>query len=514
VTSPTILLQRFITRYRTALLVKAAVLASLGLLLTGVLALRLRALHGSSPWSLAIPGLVLGVMGCGLGWWLRRHWLSGRRAAAFLDRELGLEQRLVTAEEFAAAAQPPPLYPLLVEDAARHCSSANPRFPRPVDRTAAPLALIVLLLLLWPRIDPVRFPARPQAPRTPTPRAPNDQVTPPPQRQDERQRQPPPAAQQQSSGAGAQGAGDSSAGQQRQQVPSAAGGAGSPQTPQGGSRGDEQNQSQQASAGQGSPSSESGAQGREQSASGAAQQGAQPRDAAQAGQAGRDQAEGRREQGDAQSGSSQADAARQGGRSGQRDGQQQASASQGGGQQAGGDRAQAASPGARASQEGAQHAQSDAGRSAAGSPSGTGRQGSAEGEALKADIQQLLHEMSGEIEQLQAQLSTIEQSQSQPTIGTSTDPELYEAPAKLEGAGTSTLPIHLQTDTAPIQSQRAGGGTGTPSGTVDSARPTAKAEEVQLADEPLEERAASRQVVPPEYRTVFDRLRKSSAEPN
>jgi len=494
VTTLATVLQQFTTRYRTALLLKAGVLAALGLAVAGLLALRLRALQGPSPWSVAIPGLLVGAMGGGLGWWLRRHWLSGGRAAAHLDRELGLQQRLLTAEQFATAAQPPTLYPLLVEDAARQCSRANPRFPRPVDRTAVPLLLMVLLLLVWPRIDPVRVPMKPPSPTLPPPQRPNEPPA-PQQREDER-RQPPSSAQQ-PAGASAQGVEQSSAGDQRQQSPQ--------------SQSSEQGQSRQTRAGSDSTSSASGAQDGEHTAAHTSGQSGQSQDAAPAGQADRRQAEGRQGQGANQAASSQADAGRQDERSGRRGGQQ-ASMSQRGGQQAGGDRAQAASPGSQARQGDGQGQQDAAGQSAAGSASGMGREGSAEGEALKAQIQELLHEMSGEIEQLQAQLSSLEKSQSPPTIGASTDPELFEAAEPLDGPAGASLPIQLQTDTTQIRSQRPGGGTGTPSDTVDNARPTAKAEDVQLAEEPLEERAASRQVVPLEYRTVFDRLRKRPSE--
>jgi hypothetical protein len=39
-------------------------------------------------------------------------------------------------------------------------------------------------------------------------------------------------------------------------------------------------------------------------------------------------------------------------------------------------------------------------------------------------------------------------------------------------------------------------------------------EEASLSSEPLEEAAATRQAVPPEYRAVFDRLNRQRAQPS
>jgi hypothetical protein len=124
---------------------------------------------------------------------------------------------------------------------------------------------------------------------------------------------------------------------------------------------------------------------------------------------------------------------------------------------------------------------------------------------LKAEIQELLKEVSGELKQLQAQLAT---AKDKPPLdaGTSTDPKLYESPMTLDRKGGTVLPIQLQTDTTPIKAQRPGSGVGPPSGEVSGALPQMKAEEAELSDEPLEEPSAPRQMVPPEYRSVFDRL--------
>jgi len=132
VTDLTALLQQFTDRYRAALLAKAALLATLGLGLAGVLAWRLQVLDVPAWVRVGVPGALAGLTAGGLGWWLRHRWISRRAAAQELDQMLGLKLRLVTAEEFADAAQRSSLYPLLVEDAARHCTSASPLSDKPL----------------------------------------------------------------------------------------------------------------------------------------------------------------------------------------------------------------------------------------------------------------------------------------------------------------------------------------------------------------------------------------------
>ncbi len=140
---------------------------------------------------------------------------------------------------------------------------------------------------------------------------------------------------------------------------------------------------------------------------------------------------------------------------------------------------------------------------------------SAHNEALKTEIQQLLQEVSGQLEELQAQLESAQQ-QVHPEAGTTTDPTLYDASASRQPnrAAGGPLPIHLATDEAEVSAQRPGGGVGTPSGRVAGDAPQAAPEEAQLSDQPLEEPSAARQPVPPEYRSVFDRLQRPDAQPS
>ncbi len=130
---------------------------------------------------------------------------------------------------------------------------------------------------------------------------------------------------------------------------------------------------------------------------------------------------------------------------------------------------------------------------------------------MKAEIQELLKQVSGELKELQAQLLLAAAQQNPaPQAGTATDPDLYEAPMGLDPVTGEPLPIHLQTDTFETKDTRPGSGVGTVSEMISSAAPKVRIEEAELAEVPLEERAVGRQVVPPEYRDVFDRLHRTT----
>ena len=133
-------------------------------------------------------------------------------------------------------------------------------------------------------------------------------------------------------------------------------------------------------------------------------------------------------------------------------------------------------------------------------------------EALKAEIQELLKEVSGELRQLQSQLAAAK-VETAPAPGTGTDSELYGASAPLEPSAENALPIQLQTDAASTQTKRPASGVGRASGEVLSDAPQTQAEQAQLSDVPLEEKATGYNVVPPEYRTVFDRLNRGRTQP-
>lgn len=446
-TDVTALLTQFTLRYRTALLTRVLVLGGLGLVLAGLIAWRLSPLPLASMWRFGVPA-VLAAGGIGaLAVWASRRWPSQRASAAHLDRVLGLKQRLVTAEEFSRVPNPPALYPLLMEDVIRRTMSPRAAYPRPMDRAAFMLALLALLLLLWPFGG--RSPLTQLAHLTqPTPRP--DPSTPPPSQQ------PPPPPQQQQQGAS-------------QQSSSSA------QSSSGGHNQPPSSERDSASAGGGSSSSQGGQQG----SSSGGQRGT-GQDAGSTGQAAGAQ------RGQQESGGAQQQAAQPAGQQGNEKGGQ-----------AGADGGAGTSRG----QPSDAKAQQQAG-------AGNGPMSSQAQQALQEDIQKLLKDVSGELKDLQKRLES--QDQPPPTPGATTDPELYGA-SDAAGAptGEASVPIQLKTDAAGTGSSRKSSGSGRPSGETSAASPTAKAEPAQLADEPLEEPAGSRETVPPEYQDVFKQLNRS-----
>ena len=426
--------RRFASSYRRALLAKAGILAAVGVGVPAILAWRMTALRVPVVWRVGAPAMLALSSLLALAWWLRKRWVSVRASAAYLDQTFGLQQRLITAEEFAHRNPPAPLYPLLVEDAARYLSTAPVPLPRPLDRTAGALILLLVLLLIWPLggHSPLQQLAQlPKAlpPSTPPPPPPNP---PPPPEAPERQ--------QASSSSSQQGAQDASGDSEQR----------------GASGADQPSSGSESGGPQGSASGQSPSGQQEHSSTGGK---ASPEHAPHA--AARDRGE---------------------------QGREGASKPEGGA----GERAGDAS-----------------GRTGSKSQGGRASQGQSSGnqEALKADIQQLLKEVSGELQQLQAQLANAE-GQTNPNAGTSTDPELYERSAPLDQGHGDELSIHLPTDTAPTQARRPGGGVGKPSGEAAPASPQAKPEAAELSDTPAEEPGGARQVVPPEYRNVFDRLQQ------
>jgi hypothetical protein len=130
---------------------------------------------------------------------------------------------------------------------------------------------------------------------------------------------------------------------------------------------------------------------------------------------------------------------------------------------------------------------------------------SAQQEALKAEIRQLLKDVSAELKQLQAAL-TESPGQPPPEAGTGTDPELFGEPEALGSTSAAGGPLSLETDVAPTQRVRSGGGVAETAGEVTAATPQQKPEEAALAAQAREEAVALRRQVPPQYRGVLERL--------
>ena len=438
--------QRFTARYRLGLLRKAGLLAVLGAGILALLGWRLAQLRLGPWWSVGLPAGLGLAAAAGLAWWLSRHWMSRRGGVRYLDRALDLQQRLITAEEFASATPPPALYPLLVEDASRRCTVVGARFPRPVDRATGALAIILLFLFLWPVRGRVPLQQLAQLPQAPLPPQPPDTTPPPaPDRQDQRMDQ------NQQGGSSTQQASQPQSGEGREPSPASEGGQSSDSQSRG-SRGEQSQQSDEPS-----PQGDEGQERSDRSGAGDARQSGKDADR-------------------------RPDAERQ------RAGQDGAQAGAGAQQGSGGD-----APSATASLQP---------QGAAGVGQSLGNQA-----ALKAEIQELLKEVSGELKQLQAQLA-VAHPETAPDAGTSTDPELYEAPMPIGPDAGAPLPMSLGTDTAETKTPRPGGGVGEPTDAVSSDAPSTPLEEAELSEAPLGERAVGRQVVPPEYRGVFERLHR------
>ena len=436
-------------QYQRQLVARTVVTAGLGFGCLAALLWRLS--HaGLGRWELGGIGCA-GVAALVLWQWLivRRDRLIRPRAILQLDRALGLHARLLTAVEFADVADPPSLYPRLVEEIAQTLPASLRHAPRATNRWTFALAVALLLLLLWPRhaMLPGQLAMRPPSVVQPPAPAPLPPQPPPPQ-----------------------DGPHSSKDQQR--------GSSGTQQDRSSAGGDSHGGQSQSSAGQSSPSG-SADQGQGQSPSSPADR---PSGAGRQATNGSSEARNQREQADARQA---ADTASQQGKEGR-------SSTEGGSTQTG--------EGAGTKQGVKQLAKLSQGTAA--------QHGSSAGqELLKADIQQLLTELSGELKQLQAQLDAQAKQHEQPSpaAGTSTDPQLYDAASGLENAAGERLPIQLDVDTQPTATKRRGGGVAEPSKEVADARPQ-QPEDAALAEQGAAEQGVVRQAIPPEYRPVFERL--------
>lgn len=506
-------------RYRASLAAHTGLLALLSLGVCGALAWRLHRLHRSVIWSTGLP-VMLALVAIGLlVWRLRRRWIWAATAVAQLDRTLGLQQRLITAEEFARVQEKPALYPLLLEDLARHATSARVRFPRPLDRSAGTLLVALMVLLLWPHLHTASRGVLTQRPST-SPAQPPRHEEPPPVPDSEEERQPGGSSSEGdgSSGAGSEGQDGASSSEADQSRASTG-------APQDGSSG----ASSDGRASQGgrskSPSAQTDSQGQGGTATqddGSAQRGLNQATGQHPQAAGdrSDRQDARRPRAQpgaeraSQSTDSRAQAAEAGaqpspssqaGAGGQQKTSQRAAQSshqkEAGHQQAA--RATSASGASSSARAGQPSAQTSQGRAAAPRAGGGGQSGGED--VLKAEIQQLLKEVSGELQRLATQLAATSSDTSSPA-GTSTDPNLYESAMPLDGDPQGSLPVQLRTDQVPARAQRPGSGVGAPSGEVARATPQTAPTEAQLAEAPLEEPPVARQTVPREYQSVFDQL--------
>lgn len=514
------LLQQFSARYHKALVARAALIAGLGSGCCALLAWRLILLKVSALASVSLAAGLVAVLFAALSFWLRKRWLPRKEAAAYLDRSLGLEQRLVTAEEFSESPKSSALYPALISDLSQQAAGRQLKTPRPWNRASSALAVALLLLLLWPQLNAIL----PLSLRQPEPAKPPKQED-----QNGRQQQPPDARQQAGTSSQQSNSNSSSGANQQQQ----AGGGNSQPANNGESKNNQQAGGQQSPSGapKQNPSSDSGGSQTSSSQTGAGQSkpaGLQPQsNQPKAGQGSSDNrpSSGNQPQ-SAQAGTQQQQSASKSG-SGSEGQQGSAGAQQATAQQNAQNQGQQGGSGQQTRSGARQNVQSKSGQSAGSGPKqespaareGEGSQGlgqsMGDSAELKADIQQLLKEMSGELKELQGQLEAAK-DQPKPQAGSGTDPNLYGAGEKLDALGSkSPVPLSLGADQkATEKAGRPAGGVGKASSDISSELPQAQAQQAQLSDQPSEESASTRQSVPIEYRNVFDQLRKHEEQPS
>jgi hypothetical protein len=424
------LIAQLVARQQHRVIMRTVLTCVVGVACVAVLMWRLQQAQVASHTVFLIAGGLLSALAIWQGWGVRRGWFSARATVARLDRDLGLQARLITAAEFANVPQPPALYPILVHETTQSIQAASQRAPSVVSRDTLLLAGLLLLVWLWPRTGtpPMQLAQQPPAMQPlPPPTSPPHEPTPQPQ---------------------------DAQGQQNNQ----------------GSQGTQTDQSRQGS------------------------------------QQGKQDQQGAKEQQDAQGKQDTQ------GTQGKQGTQGDQGAQRGEGKQQGAQGTQSAQQGTPEQQPGQQQGQGAGTEQTAQAQASGGKSGSeqmgAGTEALKAEIQQALKELSGELHTLQEQLEAQHVQAAPP--GTSTDPDLYgEASLEPPPGATNRLPLSLHVDAQDTQSPRKSGGVGSPTGQISAATPQQAVEDVQLAAEAALESATHQHPVPPEYQPVFERLKGS-----
>ena len=535
-TDPQHVIQQLLARYRQRLRLRRV---STGVAAVGCLALllwRLARIGMAPAWltALAVAGLA------GVGSW--QLWLAkgtrhtGLSAARDLDRVLALQERLTTAEQFSRSTTPPLLYGELLKSTEQSLEMAQARLPRWYDRTGIALAVLLLLLLLWPqpRASMQRLAQKPPeaSPRSSAESKSSEPDRTEPSEQSSSRDQQRSSSQPQPSGTGqpSQGQQGSGAGGQSGRSQASQGGQAGQQSGQSGTSNSDQGQSpsqssgmnpSQGQSGQGQPQTSAGGTPQGQgSAKGTTQAAAGQKQTGTAQQAAANAAADRGGQSASKTGATPTGAAQQtakqnGQASGKANqsgagatGQQRAASGEGNHQDQGQQANQRRDTGQGQQGSGTEKQLAEAQQGASNRPGESGGAGPTPSqEALKADIKQLLKNLSGELKELQAQqLQNLPAQVSNPAPGLSTDPQLYGDPMALERATGAAMPIQLEADTEATSAARRGGGLGQPSGHISQAAPQQQSEDATLSEQQTEEQGVQRQAVPPEYRPVFERL--------
>ncbi len=480
-------IQWLLQRYRHRLVTRTGLVGLLSLGCVSALVWRLW-LAKTPPAGLFGIGLV-GLLALG-GWqWLawRRERLSTNTVALDLDRTLDLHARLITATELAQEPNPPALYPRLLQETHEALASASAQLPRVADRRVAGLSAALLLLLLW-RSHPVasltqfakHIPPQPQ---------PQQLLPQPPERQDTEAQSP---RDQQQQAASAQRESKQGADQPQ---PSESASSSSKESSASTSGSQASSQQQPSSERPSDTKEEGGGQGTDQRSKGSPQRS----------EADKDRASDRRpsspDSSERQPASDQKRAASQSTRDQRPDrraGQTGASStSQRNGTTERQQRASASTQGAQMSE-------------------GSSSKDQLAQDALKVEIQQLLKQLSEELQSLQAHVTEQRLERPHPAPGTSTDPKLYDDADVSPQADASQrrLPIQMTVDQQMAASRRPAGGVGEPSDDVAAQTPQQLEEEAQLSTQAADAEAVKRHAIPPEYQPVFDRLSSQPQEPS
>jgi len=477
-------IHRIVRLTQRRILMRTLLTVALGVACVGVVAWRSRTMGWSQPRSTVLVALAALALIAWQGWRSKREWLRSDDTLVKLDTALGLHARLMTAAEFAKQPTPPALYPTLLEETARAMPDVRQQVPKAVDHRSGLLLTALLLLLLWPQRGIWPPPLTPHIPGLTPPTPPTPPET-------------PPSSSQPQSGDQQQRGGQSSGSQDQPQDSSSQGASNRNQNRS--STGSDQSQQK----GESRQSREAGHQGKTDSSQQSPSARQKPQDQSSSSQQNKatPPQQGQQQQQQAQSG----DASKQ---------QQDASS-----------RNEPSRQGAHAGQQRANAQQQDAQGTDQGTAQGMKSQASAdrsEGskgkgpgqtpgqELTKAQIQQLLKELSGELKTLQEQLQAQQQQMPQPAAGTSTDPNLYDRAEALESAKGKSMPIQLDVDQQASSKARRGGGIGQPSGQIASDGPQQQPEDATLAAQGADETGVDRQHIPPEYRPVFDQLSSNS----
>lgn len=496
-------------RYQRALLTKFFVLTALTVACLFALGLRFESILARGV--LAVVA-VLAVLGIAYG--VRLRWLSRRAAMQKIDDTLDLKQRLLTVSEFEKLSDPPPLYNQLLEDTREKMGRMQQHLPRPVDRKALVLAVLLLLLLFfpWKGTAPIQL-AQLFMPPSSSP------IPPPDPQQDQQQPTHPdqPQDRQESS---------SQQEEENQEQPSK-GSQPKPQPSEGSGESESSPQRQKSGDSKDGEDSSEGSQGEQQSSQGSdtepgdGQQGSEQQSSNQQDQQGRAQQSGSQQEqggGDSKEGASSSEANNtDGSQSNERKDSAHQQQLSGEGQQEQSAASQSSDQPGQGEKSGGAGAHREA-QAVSESSEGNSGQGASVGgqEALRGDIQKLLKEMQGELQEIQAQLEQ-QADKEGPSAGQGTDPNLYgdaQMPPSILG-NESKVPLQLETDTERIESKRKAGGVGSASYEgVSTEGPSAKREEAFLAEQPLEETAGARRAVPPEYQSVFESLYQRTGETN